>query len=1461
METQQEINDLERLIKELEGKLNDSSQQMNKVDKVVHSASQVYNETENEPKEEHTSNTPPEVLPEGLVGAASEMVTRVNNKYVLSLIDTGSMVSTVSESYWRTELSDVPLKSCSDLLQVKDAGEHTLPYLGYIEVDVKIDPILEVFQAPVLVVYDTEYKKRVPFLIGTNILNILKNNLQTELGPRYLQKITLPGVVHSAFQNIEMTQKKLKSSQGVIGTVRSVTAEVIQPNQTIRIPASTKLSYSVPVSIALLESSIKDDDLGIQITESVVDIRKQVLGHGKKFIVPVEIHNQSSVPVRIQPNMELGKLSHCSIEVIPEESNTGEEFNHRYEGDIEKLNDYFKEEFRGVITDFDDVFTKKKLKDLGLTHLVKHRIELSDPIPFKDRPRMIPPGLYDEVREHLREMLELGIIRKSKSPWSSNIVLVRKPDGTLRFCIDLRKLNSRTIRDAYYLPRIEETLNTLTGTKYYSTLDLQSAFWQVEIEESDKEKTAFSAGPFGHFECNRLPFGCTNSPATFQRLMSEVMGDLHLKECVVYLDDIIVFSSTIEEHLERLRHVFQKLRDAGLKLKPSKCKFFQEKVKVLGHIVSSEGIECDPDKIEAIKNYPVPKDVKELQKFLGLANFHRRFIKDFAKIARPLTMLLGENPKKKKSGRKPKMKPSVKWKWITEQQDAYDKLIDKLTTPPVLAYPDSNLPWLLRTDASRLGLGAVLCQVHPENKVKVVAYGSRALRRSEVNYSAHKLEFLALKWAITKKFHDYLYGVKFTVTTDHNPLCYVFTTAKLDATCHRWLAELSCYDFSVHYKPGKVNIDADVLSRIPREGYLSEDDVKAVCYIPDDTLESTMNLTGNVPIEASSQQITLDSLCTDWESEQAADENISLVIKQMKLGKPNKETLSNMSYEARSLCRYWDSLKMQDGILYRETRINDQPVLQMILPQSQRKRAFVLLHHNMGHLGRERTLHLFQDRFFWPGMTTYVHNRVSRCSRCVHSGGKSLPHKAPLSNIITTQPMELVCIDYLTVDRCKGGYEKLLVITDHFTKYAQAYVTRNELATTTVKTLYEKFFSHYGFPDRIHSDQGKTFESKLVKKLCEVAGIKKSRTTPYHPEGNSIAERFNRTLCAMLRALPPDKKTDWSTHLHSVVSAYNATRHESTGYSPYELMFCRKPRLPVDVEMGLPNADMDTSGYTNYVERSSKLLNKAFQTAHERIRKAAAKQKRLYDMKARGAVPHIGDLVLLKKENWTDRHKLKDPWEEETYIVIAQPDAKIPVYKVQDVDKALPVKTVHRNKLLPLAGPLEELETECEKKKNTDRKEVLKEPSIASSHNSSFDWPNWDDNSVEEDDILVAIAKDDQVTENETVDTSSEVIEEDNHSEEMDIPDVLEEDNPDAESDASQETPDVEPRRGGRIRRPPDRYGAQSSALNSTDVKHKPMYEDWQLRVACLYKLMELFPVQKDAILNTILYIISAMQN
>ena len=436
--------------------------------------------------------------------------------------------------------------------------------------------------------------------------------------------------------------------------------------------------------------------------------------------------------------------------------------------DLSNITDsQYLEQTRKLLKKHSYVFLGKE-DPIGCTHSIKHVINTTDDIPISQPYRRIPPHLIEEVRDHLNDLLKKGIITESESAYAAPIVLVRKKSGELRICNDYRKLNTKVARDAFPLPRIEESLESLGKAKIFSTLDLASAYNQIEVDEKDRHKTAFTT-PFGLFEQIRMPFGIANAPSTFQRLMTNIFRNEILDFLIVYLDDIIIYSETMEEHLENLDLVFTKLKQHGLKLKASKCSLFKKEIKYLGHVLSADGLATDPEKTVVVKNWVRPHHLKELRRFLGFSSYYRRFIPNFSNIAAPLHALVGILSRQNKG-----KKMVIGDYWKEEHERAFNSLKEKLTTTPILAYPDFTQPFILETDASINGFGAVLSQKQG-NQLRVIAYASRGLRENERksdNFGSMKLELMALVWAISDKFREYLQMGSFIVLTDNNPLTY-----------------------------------------------------------------------------------------------------------------------------------------------------------------------------------------------------------------------------------------------------------------------------------------------------------------------------------------------------------------------------------------------------------------------------------------------------------------------------------------------------------------------------------------------------------------------------------------------------------------------------------------------------------------------------------------------------------------
>ena len=642
---------------------------------------------------------------------------------------------------------------------------------------------------------------------------------------------------------------------------------------------------------------------------------------------------------------------------------------------------------------------------MGHTNATKHKIILKDPDtpPFKECFCRIPPPQLDKVREHLKLMLDTGVIRPSNSPWCNAVVLVRKKDGSLHFCIDFRKLTSLTVKDSHPLPRICETLESLTGAAHYSTFDMNSGFWQVPMDEESKQYTAFTLGSMGLYECESMPFGLCNAPPTFQRLMQNCLGELNLTYCLIYLDDVIVFSEVPEEHLQRMRVVFDHLQEHSLKLKPSKCDVFKSEINYLVHHVSQKGVLPLKKNLESIAQCPPPDTYTKVKSFVGLVGHYRCFIKGFAKIAAPLYDLTSGNNKDKKSEHVDL--PS-------DAQEAFDRLKAACLQAPILAFPDFNKPFLLETDALGRGLGDVLSQKQADGWYHPITYASRVMNETEQRYHSNKQEFLTLKWAVTEQFHEYLspYGEnrnEFVVCTDNNPLTYIFSSANLDAAGQRWAACLASYNFSLEYQKGKDNTVTDFLSqmneRLPKEEvqeYLNKIPYPGVKAVLDNAImpleeraeqgvRPTPDHQGDGQeemVEARPTKLATTNV-TDWKQEQKEDPVLYQVAKHLRAPCETFKAVLHKVLDKKATAAYVkvkEQLLIKNGLLYRKTRQGQagEILSQFVVPQRHQGATPDGCHRKAGHQVKCRSTALMQECFWWQGMTRDLRNHIKKCGRC-----------------------------------------------------------------------------------------------------------------------------------------------------------------------------------------------------------------------------------------------------------------------------------------------------------------------------------------------------------------------------------------------------------------------------------------------------------------------------------------------
>ena len=1178
------------------------------------------------------------------------------------LLDTGSQVTLMQQSMFDEYFAPSKLGKDPLVFKLRAANGLDIPYTGYAVLDLELEGV-KIPGRGVVIVKDEHCTQ--PLIIGMNVVSACWHAL-----------FKCPGRVPVSFHQ---EQALWRDAFATCRRVDAVTNEdgslgYVWPvgRQRIRVPARSEMvvwgrtrggphgaNYN-----ALIDPMMEATDLGV--ARSIVTVR------GGR--VPVRLCNPHPYSVLVGRYQKLGRL--YPLEGADVRGNRDLNLSLGDDGAVEvslvdvggddpapalpeemerltdrpDLSEKQREELRAMLWKWKKVFATHD-EDFGQTDAVQHQIPTGDAAPIRERHRPLPPSMYKEMKTLLGDMLAKDVIAESCSPWAAPIVLVKKKDGSWRFCVDYRKLNAVTHKDAFPLPRIEETLTSMTQAQWFSTLDLASGYWQVGMAPRDQEKTAFTT-PLGLFEFKRMPFGLCNAPATFQRLMQQCLSGQLAESLFIYLDDVILYSCDFHSHLQHLDSVFQRLWKHGLKLRLDKCTLLQNEVKFLGHVVDRQGVRPDPDKVAAVRDWPTPSTVREVRAFLGLAGYYRRFVPSFAAIARPLNNLLIGVPNNVKSH-----KCSIDW--TAECQNSFCALKTALTEAPVLAYADYNQPFSLYTDASGRGLGAVLAQVQ-DGRERVIAYASRSLHPTEqndANYSSFKLELLALKWAVTEKFKDYLAGAKFTIYTDNNPVAHL-QTARLGAVEQRWAAQLASFTFDIKYRPGKNNANADALSRFP----VDSSNVMAIELVPDE-------------VEGA------------WQSAQNDDADLQTVIRcVLSRRHPTLEERKSWTQDAQQIIRQWSRLQVKDNVLYRSVtdQHTQEEYLQVVCPKARRQEAWRGIHLSTAHAGPERTLTQLRRRFYWPGMEEEVRALHQSCVSC------SLQHKrveprAPLQPFNVSYPLEVVAIDFLTLGRPTDTCQNILVATDLFTKYSWAVSTRDQTAQSTVRALWTHVIQPFGCPARFHSDRGANFESALMQQLCNTYGITKSRTTPYHPAGNGGAERFNQTLLNMLRSLDTDKQNRWSEHLPELVHAYNNTVHSATGYAPAFLMFGRHLRRPVDVELGMPPSEARV-GISDWVQDHQQRMATAYRAAGQKLHGTAVQRKHTYDRKA--GIPQMlpGERVWVKNRNRQGHGKLGTWWDPEPFVVLGTIGDAGLVYRIRP-EKGGAERTIHRNALKRCIAP------------------------------------------------------------------------------------------------------------------------------------------------------------------------------
>ena len=993
-----------------------------------------------------------------------------------------------------------------------------------------------------------------------------------------------------------------------------------------------------------------------------------------------------------------------------------------------------RDKLASVLSEYDDLFMKNK-SDIGRCKIAKHRIELEpDAIPHREGARRMSPDKAAKANQEVQNLLALGLIQPSYSPWASGIVMVKKKSGELRFCCDFRPLNDVTVKDAFPLPRIDESLSRIANAKIFTSIDLAWAFWQIPLKKRDRRKTAFAC-ELGLFEWRRMPFGLCNASATFQRSITRALQKIqqrHGSVVMAYIDDIVIATETIEDHLERIREVFECLREAGFKMRAEKCDFMRTETKYLGRVVSAEGIKPDPAAVSKIQEWMPPRNKEELQSFLGFANYYRDFIPFHAAKVQPMQELLRKNQH---------------FYWKEKHQEAFDSVKQALADATALAAPNEEGRFVLDTDASAVAIAGILHQEQQYNGktiLRPIVYGSKSLTRTQMNYGAPKLEMYAVFYFI-EKFHSYLAGRDFTLRVDNQALSWLKTYSMDQAMIGRWIARLDQYHFKTIHRPRTQHRNADglskrtndyvhrekivealpevskgfsfmsqkdyeelptvpyidkhgkfipnhpelppearaqlpvlyILKKPPKEDLTSDQSLSSIPWYPQVQWENTPTSTENdrpncilsvttkvpaarldttkrdpalrrLPMQCQEQADVLRLVGTELHEHQSTIRGLKdlhlaqnrdvhlLALKKLMKNEPLDDALfpeDVQDFAKRYFHQKKDLLFLNQNDILCVNYIPQQRAMHVrpcmiVMPQLYQHEILYRAHDESGHQGVGKVLARIQERHTWPGIKRDVVNHIKHCLTCQQTKHPAGNPCYPLQSINSSNFNDLVQFDHLKLCKTTSGNNGLLVIIDHFTKFAEAIPCAHDEydAQTTAKIILNKWFARHGTPARMQSDNATNFTAEIAQELMKASQVTKVTSTPAHPRGNGLVERQNRTLLTLLRVYTSRRMLDWDEHIDGVLGAYNSTRHATTGFSPYMLQHGAEKSIPLSF-IYPEFAAREFESKEEFVEH---LLARQ-QEIHELVRRnthqAQVRQKQKFDRHLKAKAHAVGDAV------------------------------------------------------------------------------------------------------------------------------------------------------------------------------------------------------------------------------------------